>query len=143
MLDGLQTVPWYDLHAATGTAEEVPDLLRRLADEDLQRRSDALEHLRELIYHQTSLYAVSSASVPFLIELATTPTVHDRDQIVDLLAGVASGWRPDDRTWWLQMQQDPAALERHLDAMITPKQWATYPHPCAGRLVHPGLFLRW
>jgi len=71
MLDGLQTVPWYDLHAATGTAEEVPDLLRRLADEDLQQRSDALEHLRELIYHQTSLYAASSASVPFLIELAT------------------------------------------------------------------------
>ncbi len=56
MLEGLDEVPWSNLGHAHGTAENVPRLIRSLADCDPQRADEALAELFQNIWHQGTVY---------------------------------------------------------------------------------------
>ena len=93
MLDRLDDIPWKRLTHAFGSAEDVPDLLRRLrtAPAEMAGEQSPLWHLYENIWHQGTVYEVTAYTVPFLIELATCPSVPDRVGILGLLAAIATG----------------------------------------------------
>jgi hypothetical protein len=93
MLDGLDSIPWKDLTDAYGSAEDVPDLLRALqtASPELRGEQSPLWHLFGNIWHQGTVYEASAYAVPFLIELAESPSTPDRVGILQLLAELARG----------------------------------------------------
>jgi hypothetical protein len=89
VFDGLDNIPWQNLHHAYGTAEDVPALLRALANPDLQE--EALSELFGNIWHQGTVYEASSHAVPFLFELAAEPSITRREEILGLVAALADG----------------------------------------------------
>ena len=93
MLTGLDSVPWAQLHHAYGPADDVPSLLRAVADGPAEARQQALWELWGNIYHQGTVYEASAPAVPFLAELATSTSIpeHDRVQLLYLLAAIAGG----------------------------------------------------
>ncbi|GAA3952880.1 hypothetical protein GCM10023085_39220 [Actinomadura viridis] len=104
-LPGLDRVGWSTLRHAYGSAGDVPELLRRIADD--QDASDALFHLRNNIYHQGGFVcSAATAALPFLVLLAGAAEVTVRREVVELLGDLAGqavlaaprhvdpGWRP-------------------------------------------------
>lgn len=87
MLDGLERVPWRELHHAYGTAEDVPDLIRDLVAGDRERQKVALYELFGNIWHQGTVYEATSHAVPYLVEIALHPNTDPgtRDGVVGLL----------------------------------------------------------
>lgn len=90
VLDGLDKIPWRQLQHAYGAAEDVPDLLRALAGSE-QESEDALGELFATIWHQGTVYEASSYAVPFLVELAVSPEVKRRGEILSLIGSLAEG----------------------------------------------------
>ncbi|MFB9442918.1 hypothetical protein Dvina_15750 [Dactylosporangium vinaceum] len=86
MLRELDAVAWPDLTHAYGEADDVPDLLRRLADGE----PEALHALYGNIWHQGTVYEATAFAVPFLIELLDAPAA-DVAGILRLLAAIAGG----------------------------------------------------
>ncbi|WP_026413253.1 HEAT repeat domain-containing protein [Actinomadura oligospora] len=86
-LDGLDDVPWADLRHAYGAAEDVPGALRALARPGGDaEREELLDHLVASIYHQGgAVYSAGAAAVPFLVELAATPGLTLKAEIVELI----------------------------------------------------------
>jgi hypothetical protein len=93
MLDRLDHIPWKRLTHAYGSAEDVPDLLRRLrtASPEMTGEQSPLWHLHGNIWHQGTVYEATAYAVPFLIELAAHPLVPNRLGILQLLASIATG----------------------------------------------------
>jgi hypothetical protein len=93
MLDRLHHIPWNRLTHAYGSAEDVPDLLRRLrtASPEMTGERSPLWHLCGNIWHQGSVYEATAYAIPFLIELAAHPLVPNRLGILQLLAAIAIG----------------------------------------------------
>jgi hypothetical protein len=91
MLEGLDAINWEQLTHAYGEATNVPEMLRGLASPDRDERENALDGLFWSIHHQGTIYEATAPAVPFLLELAGSPEVRDRDRIVDLLAAIAGG----------------------------------------------------
>jgi hypothetical protein len=90
MLDRLDCIPWQCLHHAHGSADDVPGLLRALAQSGKQQE-DALRELFGNIWHQGTVYEASSYAVPFLVELAAKPGLTRRDEILGLIGALAKG----------------------------------------------------
>ncbi|WP_227982231.1 hypothetical protein [Nocardia spumae] len=85
---GLESVSWAELGHAYGSAEDVPELLRRLQGAE----GEAAEALRELfgnIWHQGTVYSATAHAVPFLARLAGAG-IQTRG-VLDLLAEIAAG----------------------------------------------------
>jgi HEAT repeat protein len=93
VLEGLDDVPWHSLHHAYGVATDVPDLIRALTSPEDDVREKALWELYGNIWHQHTVYEATSHAVPFLVELATSPTAPDetRARVAMLLADIADG----------------------------------------------------
>ena len=101
MLEGLDTIDWSSLTHAYGPATDVPELLRSLLSEDAEVRMQACADLHEKIWHQGHVYSASSAAIPFLFELLTSPGQHDPGSAVtadgcaaSLLCCIATGKGP-------------------------------------------------
>ena len=92
-LDQLDEVPWSTLEHAYGTAEDVPELLRRLETEpaETKNKESALWHLFSNIWHQGTVYEATSFAVPFLLTLVANPEVPKRARIAGLLSAIANG----------------------------------------------------
>lgn len=90
-LDGLDSVPWRRLTNAYGSSEGVPTLLRGLVSDDPNQRSEALSDLFGIIWHQGTVYEVTSYAVPFLVAIVSNPLVPDRQHVLDLLRCIAEG----------------------------------------------------
>ncbi|WP_190214410.1 HEAT repeat domain-containing protein [Kitasatospora indigofera] len=91
-LGGLDDVPWAGLRHAYGSAADVPGLLRALArpGEDPDR-GERLDDLDAAVYHQGgAVYSAGAAVVPFLVEIACTPGLPLRAEIVELLGRFAA-----------------------------------------------------
>ncbi|WP_426512071.1 hypothetical protein ACPPVO_16485 [Dactylosporangium sp. McL0621] len=86
MLTELDAVDWPDLSHAYGEADDVPDLLRRLATGD----AEALHALYGNIWHQGTVYEATAPAVPFLIEVLDAPEA-DTAGVLHLLASIARG----------------------------------------------------
>jgi HEAT repeat protein len=93
MLQGLDDLAWDALEHAYGSADDVPHLIRAAASMKEETADQAIDELFGSVFHQGTVYSASVAVVPFVAELAVTPGVHHRRQLVSLLGGMAD---PDD-----------------------------------------------
>lgn len=75
---------------AYGSAEEVPTLLLALRSSDAEERRKALGRFYGAVHHQGDVYACTTASIPFLFELADDVTTPDRADMVELLVSIGS-----------------------------------------------------
>lgn len=82
MLEGLDQVPWRQLHHAFGTAEDVPALIRASASTEESERSSALYELHGNLWHQGTIYEATPHAVPFLIDLATAQEIPGRSELL-------------------------------------------------------------
>lgn len=76
------------MHHAYGTAEEVPELLERLASPDADVRSKALSRFYSAVHHQGDVTSCTVATLPFLLDLAGDIATPDRPTIVRLLVSI-------------------------------------------------------
>jgi hypothetical protein len=94
-LDGLDVIDWERLSHAYGPARDVPLDLQRLASSDADVRASALWQLYGSIIHQGTLYSATAAAVPFLLRLASHPSIPNRNEIRDLLTSIAKACAVD------------------------------------------------
>ncbi len=86
---GLDDVNWHSLHHAYGSAEDVPGLLRELADATDKNSLDEIsEKFFNNIQHQGGIYSATAATVPFLIQLLGKKDFLDRSWILGSLIGM-------------------------------------------------------
>jgi hypothetical protein len=90
-LCGLDAVDWGALSHAFGSAENVPQLLRKLISTDPDTRWEAFDELTNTVWHQGTVYSVSSHVVPFLIAMLSSPDTPDKRLPAVLLAMLADG----------------------------------------------------
>jgi len=81
MLD-LDSLRWSELRQAYGSAEDVPELLTSLDDDDA-----ALDDLIGALCHQGSVYSASYAAVPHLVAQAGRAASADRSADILILVG--------------------------------------------------------
>ena len=93
--EGLDRVPWPELHHAYGPASDVPDQLRALRSPDPAARDWAAFELMGTVYHQGTRWQASAHVVPFLVALVDDPLTPDRPAVARLLRAVTLGDRSD------------------------------------------------
>lgn len=90
MISGLDDVDWSELRHAYGSAEEVPGLLRGISSPDADVREKALSSFYSAVHHQGDVTPTTTATVPFLLEMARTPDLPDRAAVVALLVSIGT-----------------------------------------------------
>lgn len=92
MLEGIGDVNWPSFEHAYGPAVDVPDNLKALVSGDARAARAALQALGSSLLHQGSIYAATTAAVPFLAEIALEPSVSERIrvQVLVMLAAAAN-----------------------------------------------------
>ncbi|SPF00267.1 HEAT repeat domain-containing protein [Streptomyces sp. MA5143a] len=113
----LEAVDWAGLKHNYGTAEDVPDLLRRCAGPDPDDAEDAAFDLLNNLYHQGGwVCPAAAAALPFVLSLAAAPQVTPRRALLELVERLAAeAGRVEARFL------DPhwsAAWERHLPEVL-------------------------
>jgi len=91
LFEGLDDVAWHSLSHAYGPADDVPGLLRNLASDDANVRSEAMHALYGNIWHQGTVYEATAFAVPFLLELVQDESIAARHEILVLLVHLAQG----------------------------------------------------
>ncbi len=91
MLEKLDTVNWSELTHAFGDASDLPILIRALASQKAHEREEAMSVLFTNIWHHGVVFEASAFVVPFLIELAQHTDVAGRDELLVLIAHLATG----------------------------------------------------
>ncbi|MFI0354593.1 hypothetical protein [Actinomadura sp. 9N407] len=86
-LAGLDDVPWASLTHAYGTAEDVPEMLTRLAAGG-EGWSAAMAAYFSAVVHQGTHYESTPPSIGFLVQIAKAPRLPARHRL-DLLMGLA------------------------------------------------------
>ncbi|MFB6808854.1 hypothetical protein [Streptomyces sp. NPDC056387] len=84
----LDRVQWHTLTHAYGSAEDVPELIAALYEDDEETAGEALYELYGTIHHQGTVYAASAPAVPFLAHAARHAPAK-RDELLMLLAVLA------------------------------------------------------
>jgi tetratricopeptide (TPR) repeat protein len=92
MLERLEEVPWDTLEHAYGTADDVPDLLRRLLLPDPKARAEAQHELYGNIFHQGTRYPATPYVIPFLIEMCADLSVPDRFWLLSYWGSLITGY---------------------------------------------------
>lgn len=90
MIPGLDDVDWSALRHAYGAADEVPELLNAMASPDAKAREEALSRFYSAVHHQGDVTPTTTATVPFLLEMARTTNLPDRAAIVALLVSIGT-----------------------------------------------------
>lgn len=96
MIEGLERVAWAGLSHAYGSADDVPDLLRRMAGTDESDVVSAQQELRGSILHQGTVCAATAPTVPYLGALLADPATVHPGGIVHLLGDMADIRDPGD-----------------------------------------------
>ncbi len=91
MLEKLETVNWNELTHAFGEASDLPILIRALASEKVYEREEAMSVLFTNIWHHGVVFEASAYVVPFLIELAQNADISNRNELLILVAHLATG----------------------------------------------------
>ncbi|WP_392966619.1 hypothetical protein [Streptomyces sp. LN245] len=84
----LDDVRWSDLTHAYGSAEDVPELIRALYEDDEEAADEAVYELYGNIHHQGTIYQASAPAVPFLAHAALHAPGRREDMLM-LLAVLA------------------------------------------------------
>ncbi|WP_017594505.1 hypothetical protein [Nocardiopsis potens] len=87
-LPGLDEVDWASMGHAYGSAEDVPDMLRRLVSDDAGARRAAESDFYGAVHHQGDVYHSTAAAAPFLVHAVRDPGTPDRASILKLLASI-------------------------------------------------------
>ncbi|MCX5377424.1 hypothetical protein [Streptomyces sp. NBC_00091] len=88
---GVDAVNWGGLQHNYGSAEGVPDLLRRCAGPDADDADEAASELLNLLFHQGGwVCSAASAALPFVLRLAATPQVPSRCAMLELVGMLAA-----------------------------------------------------
>jgi hypothetical protein len=95
MLDGLDDIDWATHEGAYGPCIEAPDILRDIASPDAETAADGRYEFASSIWHQGTVYPVTVAVLPFVVELATTAGVHKRDHLLRMLGGLCDAEESD------------------------------------------------
>lgn len=90
MFAGLFDIDWSSMHHAYGSAEEVPALLMALGSAKAKERHEALNRFYGAVHHQGDVYRCTTASLPFLFELAVEVAAPDHAPIVVLLVSIGA-----------------------------------------------------
>ncbi|QKG23872.1 HEAT repeat domain-containing protein [Actinomadura verrucosospora] len=90
MFSGLYDIDWSSMEHAYGSAEEVPALLLAMRSSDAEERRKALGRFYSAVHHQGDVSPCTTASLPFLFELADDVATPDRVDIVELLVSIGS-----------------------------------------------------
>ncbi|GAA2895244.1 hypothetical protein [Streptomyces mexicanus] len=130
-LAALDQVPWSEIRDSTGSAADIPRLLRTLAGDDADAARAALEELRTRIcQYGFVVEQATAATVPFLWELAQLPQVTCRAQIIQLLRSIA-----DARQWEsvaavypkvLNHRENPVVWERRARQAVRARRGALH-----------------
>lgn len=88
MLDGIDTIDWQNLETVYGY--DTAALLEDITSPDADTARRAIQLLGDNIVHQDTLFGVAPHVVPFLIKLAENPAIHNRAEIISLLALLGS-----------------------------------------------------
>jgi hypothetical protein len=89
-LAGLHDVPWATVEHAYGPATDVPALLVGLTGSRDQQKH-AVHELHGNIWHQGTVYEATAYAVPFLARLVLTEPPPVRDEVLNLVASIATG----------------------------------------------------
>lgn len=150
---GLDAVDWAGLRHNYGSAEDVPELLRRCGGPDPDDAGAASSELLNLLFHQGGwICSAASAALPFVLRLAAAPQVPSRCAMLELVAMLAaeagrvqdrfldSGWVPA----WTQALPEVLGLLDDADPEIR-RATADALGACRspGELVLPGLLRCW
>ncbi|MEW9528845.1 hypothetical protein [Microbispora sp. NPDC049125] len=135
-LSGLDDIPWADLEHAHGSAEDIPELLRALADPfgDWDQTLDEL--FGDDLLHQGSCYSATAPALPFLSRMITSgalPAKQRLDLYVWLL--IAAGRWADS----LLEDADRAVAQ---DRRPEPAAWTELVNLAVGEQL-PALLSRW
>ncbi|OIJ87668.1 hypothetical protein [Streptomyces colonosanans] len=84
----LDRVQWHALTHAYGSAEDVPELIKALYEDDGEAADEAIYELYGNIYHQGTVYSASAPAVPFLAH-AVRHAPAKRAELLMLLAVLA------------------------------------------------------
>lgn len=87
----LDSPEWYTLRDAYGSAEKIPDLLRRLYANPLDK--NALNDAWSSLCHQGTIYSASIPAIPHLVMLSTDLQLKDRLEPLLLAGCIASNIR--------------------------------------------------
>ncbi|MFD9502204.1 hypothetical protein [Streptomyces sp. NPDC060035] len=105
----LEAQPWATYQHAYGSAADVPDCLRALADEGEEQAAEALGELYGSILHQGSVYEATAHAVPYLARLAGEGV--RTAEVLALLGGIAEGGADEG-------ESDEAACRRAVTAQL-------------------------
>ncbi|MFJ9714300.1 hypothetical protein ACIRR9_55835, partial [Streptomyces sp. NPDC101234] len=84
----LDRVQWHALTHAYGSAEDVPELIKALYQDDEETADEAIYELYGNIHHQGTVYSASAPAVPFLAH-AVRHAPNKRAELLMLLAVLA------------------------------------------------------
>jgi hypothetical protein len=90
-LSGLSEIDWSSLHHAHDEATDFPILLSAALSQDKNDKEFALKLLHETIWHQGTIYEVTSYTVRFIVNLIQSPDVSNQVDFAFLLASIAQG----------------------------------------------------
>ncbi|WP_067479030.1 HEAT repeat domain-containing protein [Actinomadura hibisca] len=114
MLDGLDEIDWTAYQGAYGAAEEVPDILRAMASDDLEVADEGLDEFFSSVWHQGTVYTVTVVAVPFVVRLAADPRTHRREILLQALGDLCDPERSDGR----EQPAVAAAVTGHRDTLV-------------------------
>ncbi|MFJ2865946.1 HEAT repeat domain-containing protein [Kitasatospora sp. NPDC087314] len=140
MLTALHTVDWSSLHHAYGPADDVPAMLLALRAPDADERAKALTLYYNQVFHQGTVDECTTATLPFLFELADGPGIPDRAAIVELLVaiGKAAVEHGDKEYCNADFIGAAAVVREHAERFVG---FAADPDPLIRRAAIPGLGL--
>ncbi|WP_406082244.1 hypothetical protein OG468_33650 [Streptomyces zaomyceticus] len=87
VMDDVDAYPWSTVSHAYGPAEDLPGLLRVLAEGEPDAAGEAVSELYGSVLHQGTVYAASAAVAPFLARVAAAG--RSRADLLTLLGGMA------------------------------------------------------
>lgn len=88
MINDLKSIDWTSLGHAYGPAGDVPQWLRDMASPDAKVREQAFSNFYSAAHHQGDVYPCTVASLPFLFDLAASPSTPDRASVVALIVSI-------------------------------------------------------
>jgi hypothetical protein len=145
VFNGLHDVDWSSMHHAYGPAHEVPALLLALRSADAAERDKALSRFYSAVHHQGDVYQCTTASLPFLLELAGNAAAPGRAAIVGLLVSIGSAAVGRCEGEWISPSGEPAGYEGAATVLRERSGafagWASDADPGVRRAAIPGLGL--
>ncbi|APU38486.1 hypothetical protein [Streptomyces sp. TN58] len=88
MINDLGSIDWASLGHAYGPAGDVPQWLRGMASPDEEVREKAFGSFYGAAHHQGDVYPCTVASLPFLFDMADSPSTPDRASVVALIVSI-------------------------------------------------------